>query len=248
MLEIVETAHRAGVKVRIAPKTTDLLLQRGEYVPGQGMPLFELRPPVFAGTDWVVKRAFDLVVSSVVVLRRAAAVAPDRAGDQARLARAGPVSRPADRRRRAGVRDAQVPDDGGGGGGAAGRARGPERGGGRAVQDSRGSALDARRQVPAQALARRAAAGAERPRRRDEPRRPAAAAGAGLRGSRPGTASATTCFPGSRGSGRSRDARRSRSTISCGSTSTTSRTGRSGSTSRSCVKTLPAVIARRGAY
>ncbi len=68
VLEIVETAHRAGVKVRIAPKTTDLLLQRGEYVPGQGMPLFELRPPVLAGTDWVVKKAFDLVVSSVVVL------------------------------------------------------------------------------------------------------------------------------------------------------------------------------------
>ena len=68
VLEIVETAHRAGVKVRIAPKTTDLLLQRGEYVPGQGMPLFELRPPVLAGTDWVVKKAFDLVVSIVVVV------------------------------------------------------------------------------------------------------------------------------------------------------------------------------------
>ncbi len=68
VLEIVETAHRAGVKVRIAPKTTDLLIERGEYVPGQGMPLFELRPPVFAGTDWVVKRAFDLLVSAVVVV------------------------------------------------------------------------------------------------------------------------------------------------------------------------------------
>ena len=68
VLEIVETAHRAGVKVRLAPKTTDLLLQRGEYVPGQGMPLFELKPPVLLGTDWAVKKAFDLVVSSVVVL------------------------------------------------------------------------------------------------------------------------------------------------------------------------------------
>ena len=68
VLEIVETAHRAGVKVRIAPRTTELLLQRGEYVPGQGMPLFELRPPVLAGTDWAVKRAFDVAVSSVVVL------------------------------------------------------------------------------------------------------------------------------------------------------------------------------------
>jgi exopolysaccharide biosynthesis polyprenyl glycosylphosphotransferase len=68
VLEIVETAHRAGVKVRIAPKTTDLLLERGEYVPGQGMPLFELRPPVLAGADWLLKRTFDLVVSLVVAL------------------------------------------------------------------------------------------------------------------------------------------------------------------------------------
>jgi hypothetical protein len=42
------------VKVRIAPKTTELLVQRAEYVPGQGLPLFELRPPVFAGTDWAI--------------------------------------------------------------------------------------------------------------------------------------------------------------------------------------------------
>jgi exopolysaccharide biosynthesis polyprenyl glycosylphosphotransferase len=68
LLHIVEHAHRSGVKVRIAPKTTELLVQRGEYVPGQGVPLFELRPPVFAGTDWAVKRAFDLVVSVLVLL------------------------------------------------------------------------------------------------------------------------------------------------------------------------------------
>jgi exopolysaccharide biosynthesis polyprenyl glycosylphosphotransferase len=68
VLEIVETAHRGGVKVRIAPKTTELLIERGEYVPGQGMPLFELRPPVLAGADWAVKRAFDLVVSVLVLI------------------------------------------------------------------------------------------------------------------------------------------------------------------------------------
>jgi FlaA1/EpsC-like NDP-sugar epimerase len=49
LLDLVETAHRAGVRVRIAPRTTELLLERGEYVPGQGAPLFELRPPIFAG-------------------------------------------------------------------------------------------------------------------------------------------------------------------------------------------------------
>jgi hypothetical protein len=43
VLSIVETAHRHGVKVRLAPRTTELLVQQGEYVPGQGVPLFELK-------------------------------------------------------------------------------------------------------------------------------------------------------------------------------------------------------------
>jgi len=68
LLELVEEAHRSGVKVRVAPTTTELLLQRADYVPGQGAPLFELRPPALAGADWVVKRGFDLVVSSVLVI------------------------------------------------------------------------------------------------------------------------------------------------------------------------------------
>src|SRR4029079_8483222 len=67
LLQIVEDAHTRGVKGRVAPQTTEIAVQRGEYVPGQGLPLFELRPPVFAGTDWAVKRTFDLVVSGLVV-------------------------------------------------------------------------------------------------------------------------------------------------------------------------------------
>jgi exopolysaccharide biosynthesis polyprenyl glycosylphosphotransferase len=68
LLDLVEQAHRLGVKVRIAPTTAELLTQRGEYVPGQGVPLFELRPPVFAGVDWVVKRSFDSLVSGAMIL------------------------------------------------------------------------------------------------------------------------------------------------------------------------------------
>jgi exopolysaccharide biosynthesis polyprenyl glycosylphosphotransferase len=68
LLEIVEAAHRRGVKVRVAPRTTELLVERGEYVPGQGVPLFELRPPILAGTDWVLKRVFDLVVGLAILL------------------------------------------------------------------------------------------------------------------------------------------------------------------------------------
>jgi exopolysaccharide biosynthesis polyprenyl glycosylphosphotransferase len=68
LLDLVEEAHRCGVKVRIAPTTAELLTQRGEYVPGQGVPLFELKPPVFAGLDWAAKRAFDIVVSSALIV------------------------------------------------------------------------------------------------------------------------------------------------------------------------------------
>jgi exopolysaccharide biosynthesis polyprenyl glycosylphosphotransferase len=65
---IVETAHRAGVQVLVAPSVTEFLIQRAEYVPGQGLPLFEFRPPVFAGSDWFVKRTFDYVVASAVIV------------------------------------------------------------------------------------------------------------------------------------------------------------------------------------
>jgi exopolysaccharide biosynthesis polyprenyl glycosylphosphotransferase len=68
VFEIVEQAHRKGIKVRLAPETTELLVQRGEYVPGEGAPLFELRPPVLTGWDWAVKRAFDIVVSALVAV------------------------------------------------------------------------------------------------------------------------------------------------------------------------------------
>jgi len=68
VLEIVDQAHRQGIKVRLAPDATEILVQRGEYVPGQGAPLFELRPPVLTGWDWAVKRAFDIVVAAFVLV------------------------------------------------------------------------------------------------------------------------------------------------------------------------------------
>jgi exopolysaccharide biosynthesis polyprenyl glycosylphosphotransferase len=68
LLELVELAHRRGVRVRAAPTTAELLTQRAEYVPGQGVPLFELRPPAFVGADWVLKRGFDLAVSVFVLV------------------------------------------------------------------------------------------------------------------------------------------------------------------------------------
>jgi exopolysaccharide biosynthesis polyprenyl glycosylphosphotransferase len=54
--------------VRIAPSTMEILVQRAEFVPGGTVPLFELKPPVFAGFDYFVKRTFDLVVASALLV------------------------------------------------------------------------------------------------------------------------------------------------------------------------------------
>jgi exopolysaccharide biosynthesis polyprenyl glycosylphosphotransferase len=68
LLEIVDAAERRGVKVRVAPRTTELLIERGEYVAGLGAPLFDLKSPIFAGTDWALKRLFDIVVSALILI------------------------------------------------------------------------------------------------------------------------------------------------------------------------------------
>jgi exopolysaccharide biosynthesis polyprenyl glycosylphosphotransferase len=68
VLGVVQLAHRHGVKVKLAPSTTELLVHEGEYVPGEGVPLFELRPPLLSGVAWVAKRIFDLVVAGLLVV------------------------------------------------------------------------------------------------------------------------------------------------------------------------------------
>jgi exopolysaccharide biosynthesis polyprenyl glycosylphosphotransferase len=60
-VELVDQCHQRGVTVRIAPSTMEILVHRAEFVPGTSVPLFELRPPVFDGLDYVVKRTFDFV-------------------------------------------------------------------------------------------------------------------------------------------------------------------------------------------
>ena len=67
-VELVDTCHQRGVDVRVAPSTMEILIHRAEFVPGQSVPLFELKPPVFDGIDFAVKRTFDVVVSSLLLL------------------------------------------------------------------------------------------------------------------------------------------------------------------------------------
>ncbi len=67
-IELVDECHRRGVRVRVAPSTMEILTHRAELVPGQSMPLFELTPPVFEGFDYVAKRGFDLVVATLLLV------------------------------------------------------------------------------------------------------------------------------------------------------------------------------------
>jgi exopolysaccharide biosynthesis polyprenyl glycosylphosphotransferase len=67
-VELVDTCHQRGVVVRIAPSTMEILIHRAEFVPGQSVPLFELKPPVFDGIDFALKRSFDVAVSLALLL------------------------------------------------------------------------------------------------------------------------------------------------------------------------------------
>ena len=66
-VELIDTCHRHGIKVRVAPSTMEILMDRVEFVPGQSLPLFELKPPVFEGIDFFVKRSFDIVGSALLI-------------------------------------------------------------------------------------------------------------------------------------------------------------------------------------
>jgi exopolysaccharide biosynthesis polyprenyl glycosylphosphotransferase len=67
-VELVDRCHRHGVRVRVAPSTMEILMDRVEFVPGQTLPLFELKPPVFDGVDWFIKRLFDIVGSCLLLV------------------------------------------------------------------------------------------------------------------------------------------------------------------------------------
>jgi exopolysaccharide biosynthesis polyprenyl glycosylphosphotransferase len=56
------------VTVQVAPSTMEILLDRAEFVPGQTVPLFTLRPPVFDGIDYALKRTFDLLVATLSLI------------------------------------------------------------------------------------------------------------------------------------------------------------------------------------
>ena len=67
-LDLAETCHARGVTVHVAPSTMEILLDRAEFVPGESVPLFTLRPPAFDGLQFAVKRTFDLITAGLVLI------------------------------------------------------------------------------------------------------------------------------------------------------------------------------------
>lgn len=66
---LVDRCHRHGISLRVAPTTMEILFaDAAEFVPGESLPLFELKAPVFEGAAFVVKRVFDIVVASLLIL------------------------------------------------------------------------------------------------------------------------------------------------------------------------------------
>jgi exopolysaccharide biosynthesis polyprenyl glycosylphosphotransferase len=68
LLELADACRSTRTRLRFVPTTAELLLQRASFVPGQVVPLLELRPPVLTGIEWAVKRTFDIVVATFVLV------------------------------------------------------------------------------------------------------------------------------------------------------------------------------------
>ncbi len=67
-VELVDQCHRRGIRVRLAPSTMEILIHRAEFVPGQSVPLFDLGPPAFEGIDFALKRTFDIVGATLLLI------------------------------------------------------------------------------------------------------------------------------------------------------------------------------------
>jgi exopolysaccharide biosynthesis polyprenyl glycosylphosphotransferase len=62
---LIDACHARGVRVRLAPSTIEVMTGGAKLVPGQAVPLLEVKPPAFDGFDFIVKRTFDVLVAGL---------------------------------------------------------------------------------------------------------------------------------------------------------------------------------------
>ncbi|MFL5860099.1 MAG: sugar transferase, partial [Solirubrobacteraceae bacterium] len=67
-VDLVDRCHQRGVTVHVAPSTMEILIDRAVFMPGESVPLFTLRPPVFEGVQYAAKRTFDLTLATVALV------------------------------------------------------------------------------------------------------------------------------------------------------------------------------------
>jgi len=68
VLDLLDICRRRGVPVRLAPTTVELLSHTIQAVPAPGLPLFAVHPPTLSSVQFLGKRAFDLVVGSLLLI------------------------------------------------------------------------------------------------------------------------------------------------------------------------------------
>lgn len=68
LLELLEYCRVNDVAVRMAPTATELLSHSLRAVAAPGLPLFAVHPPVLSGSAFFIKRAFDVVVGTLILL------------------------------------------------------------------------------------------------------------------------------------------------------------------------------------
>ena len=72
---LIDVCHARGVRVRVVPSTIEVLTGGAALVPGDAVPLLDVRPPALDGFDFVAKRSFDFVVAGLGLLVLAPALA-----------------------------------------------------------------------------------------------------------------------------------------------------------------------------
>ncbi|MGA0122569.1 MAG: sugar transferase [Gaiellales bacterium] len=68
MLVALEACRPHHIRLRVVPTAAGVLAHHADYVPGLAVPLFDIVPPTIQGVDWVVKRAFDIVISAALLV------------------------------------------------------------------------------------------------------------------------------------------------------------------------------------
>lgn len=68
LAELLDACRASSVRLRVVPTTTTLLARDAVFVAGQGIPLIELVEPTFRGLDYATKKAFDYVISVLLLV------------------------------------------------------------------------------------------------------------------------------------------------------------------------------------